>query len=1431
MNIPKEIKNYVKKNLKKGHSKEQINNALLSSGYGQDFATNIINEYSEKKQLNTIWVYIFLILLVSLSVFFIKPSFIGYVTVSKEVNYSEELNLVINSSDEYIWVPINKGEIKSIRLSGTVENRGNAAVYIENDNVSYKLFDSSDVEGLILITGAAAEENISDDNITTIKFSDVCEETCLLTGFINGSYKLVFEINNSIINVSAITYSIAEETEKFRISILLINSKGPIEHEIIIYKENTLIDDKEVEAGLYELEVIPSKKVIENIIFRGVNVSANFSGKIGIDNITGVLAEGIDAIKSFAVDPSGIEFKNASLKAIAKAPVLYKCKEWNFTEQKCYGNWTKIMDLDVGEEYEFEIDQNDPGFIEGFPEEENNAPVCSIIQDIIVAENSSYSFEFGDYCSDADGDALSYLYNPAENITINIDGSIAIIIPDNDFTGVRYTFFIVNDSEDVYVSNIVKINVSESYEEKPEKTVKGFTVSSVSDEPALSTMNIQGRLTSANNTNLNGDYNFTFRIYNISTGGSAIWEENHSLNVNDGVYDAIMGSIVPIELEFDEPYYIGMSVNNDNEMSPRLNLTSAPYSRRAVMAENLTCVGCVAAGEILNRTITTADISSSAGILETQLEKTFVDTSGDVMTGNLIGTGVNISYLNVSGTALINILNVTGSTNIGNINISGVSFAEGDISVNNNVNITSDGNVQLSQNLTVGQDGYFGGSLDIGTAIKIGTTSTTNNGTIRFNPPLFQGYNGTDWVQLSGSGASTQWISSGANIYYSTGNVGVGTTTPTAKLDVAGTINGSVITVNGVNVGLHSGISGENITSGTVADSRVTDDLTIASTKTINTTAGLNVSGGAYIGGNVGIGIPIPNERLTVIGNANITGTVYAHNFSGNSDIVFINNTGEIKMIIKDNGYIGIGTITPSVSLDVAGIINGSVITVNGVNVGLHSGISGENITSGTVADSRVTDDLTIASTKTINTTGGLNVTGGVYIKGNVGIGTISPIEKLDVSGAIKIGTTTSANTGTIRYLNHAFQGYNGTDWLTLSGGSVSGTGGWTDDGSTVRLTTLSDNVGIGIANPVARLHINGTGITLNISNATHSHLYVDSAKGYIGIGTTSPAAKLHISSADGIVLPIGTTEQRPNSPLNGTIRFNTNSSQFEGFSGTWGSLGGLIDVDMDTYISAETSAGADNDELRFYTKGAEVMRILNNGRVGINTTSPSTNLHINGTFSVEYGGTQGLYQDGLGNVGIGTTSPNKELTVVGDMNITGDITLSAGGNISSTSNANIYIDAGSGEVIFGDGTGKIDAGTIDPLFNIMENTYATYVPSILGVKEEITGKAKTTKNGEIFSYIIDFDKERIGTDLWVWSNIIDFNKDNIEAIATPYGEFANIYYYIENKKIIFVSDKDIEFSYRLTGSRFDHNEWPTYVPDKKGVGFNVREYNSKTFK
>jgi hypothetical protein len=93
------------------------------------------------------------------------------------------------------------------------------------------------------------------------------------------------------------------------------------------------------------------------------------------------------------------------------------------------------------------------------------------------------------------------------------------------------------------------------------------------------------------------------------------------------------------------------------------------------------------------------------------------------------------------------------------------------------------------------------------------------------------------------------------------------------------------------------------------------------------------------------------------------------------------------------------------------------------------------------------------------------------------------------------------------------------------------------------------------------------------------------------GSSLTVDTAQTVFDSTDSIKIPVGTTANRPGAPAAGMIRYNSSTSQFEGYGpgGSWGSLGGVMDVDQDTYILTETSAGNDDDTLNLYAAGTNI--------------------------------------------------------------------------------------------------------------------------------------------------------------------------------------------------------------------------------------------------
>ena len=93
-----------------------------------------------------------------------------------------------------------------------------------------------------------------------------------------------------------------------------------------------------------------------------------------------------------------------------------------------------------------------------------------------------------------------------------------------------------------------------------------------------------------------GTYHLTLRLYGSATGGEPIWQEEQSAVVTDGILNLLLGGVTPLQLPFDRPYWLGITVGSGAEMTPRIPLTSTGYAVRAVYADSIT--GIAAGGDL-----------------------------------------------------------------------------------------------------------------------------------------------------------------------------------------------------------------------------------------------------------------------------------------------------------------------------------------------------------------------------------------------------------------------------------------------------------------------------------------------------------------------------------------------------------------------------------------------------------------------------------------------------------------------------------------------------------------------------------------------------------------------------------------------------------------------------------------------------------------
>ncbi|OGU18590.1 MAG: hypothetical protein A2059_00500 [Ignavibacteria bacterium GWA2_55_25] len=98
------------------------------------------------------------------------------------------------------------------------------------------------------------------------------------------------------------------------------------------------------------------------------------------------------------------------------------------------------------------------------------------------------------------------------------------------------------------------------------------------------TLSYQGVLTDTSGVpKPDGSYTLTFRLYDLSAGGSAIWTEAKTLKTKGGLFYTILADQTPFgsSVTFDKPYWLSIQVGAGPEMSSRIPLTSVAYSLNA----------------------------------------------------------------------------------------------------------------------------------------------------------------------------------------------------------------------------------------------------------------------------------------------------------------------------------------------------------------------------------------------------------------------------------------------------------------------------------------------------------------------------------------------------------------------------------------------------------------------------------------------------------------------------------------------------------------------------------------------------------------------------------------------------------------------------------------------------------------------------------
>jgi trimeric autotransporter adhesin len=299
---------------------------------------------------------------------------------------------------------------------------------------------------------------------------------------------------------------------------------------------------------------------------------------------------------------------------------------------------------------------------------------------------------------------------------------------------------------------------------------------------------------------------------------------------------------------------------------------------------------------------------------------------------------------------------------------------------------------QLSGTLTVAQGGT-------------GATSLTSN-------RLLLG-NGTGAIQVLAAGTAGQCLQSGgtgAPTWGSCGSAGdfveLQATTPgtaqTGNINISGTIIAGSFTGNGANI---TNLNASNLASGTVPSAVISGSYT-----GITGTGALNAGSISSGFGNINIGTStITSGAITTSGNFSQTG---ATTFSTGTGANTLNGSstfnGNVSLSGSNTLTVGTGATTLGGTLSVTGAptFSGQATFQNSTN------------STSAFRVNRQDGNAVLA----VNTT-----------SSSVGIGLDNPQQALDVNGGIRLGNTTNPLAGTLRWTGSDFEGYDGSNWRSLT--------------------------------------------------------------------------------------------------------------------------------------------------------------------------------------------------------------------------------------------------------------------------------------------------------------------------------------------------------------------------------------------------------------
>jgi len=568
-------------------------------------------------------------------------------------------------------------------------------------------------------------------------------------------------------------------------------------------------------------------------------------------------------------------------------------------------------------------------------------------------------------------------------------------------------------------------------------------------------------------------------------------------------------------------------------------------------------------GDPLNQHINEGGFDGREGKITISGEA-IVSGSGLVITVGNVNTASNI-VLNKDGTATLGATSATSLTLTNNLSVGGTSNIGGNLTVGTNkFTVTaSNGNTNIAGTLTVQDDLSFLADASFGGTLYV--DSVNHRVSVNIDPavtPLLYDFDVSGDIRSSGD----TYLS-----YTTNKKVRIGSTSNlsgNSRLQVDGsTFSTTGFQANALNdiktpiftvkdntrygVAFNSSNSALSVAVGSGESLRFTNllttsyrDLNFDSTNITSTTltGGAGYDVGSYSGlqpsGGTGVGFTV-NTVVAFATNITTAGSGYTPNTYNAVPLTGGSGVGaQARIIIGAGG----GVTSVVVTNGGTGYIVGDTLAFN--HTSLISTIGGNSVVSSTPTTPAV---LTISAVGVV-TDVTITDNGVGYVAGD--ILSISPPGTPTQPASLVIGTVSAQ-------------------------------------------TNLSIISSTGTINAKA-INTTGSGILVDNKLSIDSNIIASTQNEDIVISPGSSSKVLSISGTGGVKIPVGNSTNRPAASTVGIIRYNTQTSQYEGSNGSsFISLGGVRDVDGNTYILAEETVGANDNTLYFFNDGYNSARLL----------------------------------------------------------------------------------------------------------------------------------------------------------------------------------------------------------------------------------------------